>query len=198
MAEQRERARSARKDEVARAGTQAGQRDRVAFRRLRSRSGAGPKSLPATWAPTARPKWSSRRRPFIPKAAARSATAARFAPIAGRCSKLPTPAKPTAQSSIWVGCCRAMRRSSIRARRLRWRWTASGAMRRCSTIRRPISCITRCATCSDRMSIRRDRWSRPIACASISLTPARCRRRPANDRRRGQRAHPRECRRGPR
>ena len=59
------------------------------------------------------------------------------------------------------------------ARGSRWKWIASGAKRRCSTIRPPISCITRCATCWARTSIRRDRWLLRIACASISPTPAR-------------------------
>ena len=45
------------------------------------------------------------------------------------------------------------------------------------TIRRPICCTRRCASCSATMSRRRARWSRPTGCASTSPIRSRSRRR---------------------
>ncbi len=51
------------------------------------------------------------------------------------------------------------------------------ARRRAPTIRRPISCMRRCAWCLAIMWRRKDRWSHPTGCASTSPTPSRSRAR---------------------
>jgi hypothetical protein len=57
-------------------------------------------------------------------------------------------------------------------------------------------CTRRCARCSARTSCRRARWWRPIACASISRTPSRCRN--ANSKRSSGSSTPRSAPTGPR
>ena len=66
-------------------------------------------------------------------------------------------------------------RGELRAWRSSFRSITTPARRRAPTIRRPISCMRRCAWCSAIMWRRRARWSRPSGCASTSPTRSRSR-----------------------
>ena len=66
---------------------------------------------------------------------------------------------------------RSRRAASGSTNRSSSRSITSGGAASASITRRRICCTKRCGRCSATMSPRRDRWSSPIGCASISRTP---------------------------
>ena len=178
MAEQRQRAKDARRREGADADVPRSRRSSRSSGRPSSSVASSSRSRPGCWrspSPTTRAgsRSCSTARPSTPRAAARSATPAPSPPrrAGPRCSTRPT--RCPACTATWPGSSRATIEAGPGGRPPPS--TSSAATPSAATTPPPTCCTGRCARCSASTSSSRARSSRPTACASTSATTRRSR-----------------------